>query len=245
MFTGSPSDLPYGGACIGRLSADACCASQAREALTRCLQALGFPQATIDDGVLAVSELTTNAYLHTRPERPPTSPELWIWARTRPQNELVIAVFDGCPNTLPERASGNELDEHGKGLGIVAHIASAWGFHASRSRLSPTPISGKATWFTLPLPPRWPSPQQPIPPALAAQRLARLLKSRSLVCGRRSDDAGISIVTADDLIVWVRRSCFSWRNAPHTYTSHPLIDLQEAAEGIVRTLEQAALPYSI
>ncbi|MEW2353346.1 ATP-binding protein [Spirillospora sp. NPDC029432] len=242
---GNPLDLPYGGIYLQRLSSAACCASQARSALTRTMEALGFPQPTIDDGALAISELATNAHLHTHPERPPTGPELWIWARTRPTHDLLVAVFDTCRDALPAPSPSHVLDEQGRGLGIVATLARTWGCHPSRSRLNPTPTPGKATWFTLPLPAHWPTPQQPIPPALAAQRLALTLQSRGLDCARRSDDTGISVVTVEDLIVWVKRASFSWRSDTRTYASHPLIDLQEAAESVVRTLEQTALPYSI
>lgn len=242
MLTGTPSDLPYGGICLERFSPDACCASQARAALTRTMRDLAFPQVAIDDGTLAVSELTTNAYLHTKPERPPTGPELWIWARTRPNKELVVAVFDACRSAMPELTPGHLLDDHGKGLGIVSHVASAWGCHLSRSRVSPVPLAGKVTWFALPLPRQWPSPPQPIPPARAAQCLTHLLRSRGLQCDGRSDDMGISLIAVEDLLVWVYRKTFTWRAAAHTLVKHPLIDLQETAEHVVQTLEEAGRP---
>jgi hypothetical protein len=130
MMSGNPPDLPYGGACAWWLPGDACCAAQARSALSSMMQALAFPAATIDDGALAVSELATNTFRHATGPRPAdliAAPELWVWARTVPRAELVVAVFDAVRGSLPEVRTGDLLTTHGRGLGIVEAIVSAWG----------------------------------------------------------------------------------------------------------------------
>jgi hypothetical protein len=209
------------------------------------MTALAFPQDAIDDGTVAVSELATNAYQHAPSASPYgaiTAPELWIWARTKPCNELVVTVFDACRNDLPQPSGRHLLDERGRGLGIVEAVSSSWGCHASRTWAGSPRTPGKATWFALPLPPRWPKAVRPIPPALAAQRLLLVLRSRHVRCVRRSDDAGVSIVTVGALNIWVRPTAFSWRLNGNDYASHPLIDLQETAEHVIQTLEEAERP---
>ncbi|MFI0352899.1 ATP-binding protein [Actinomadura sp. 9N407] len=242
---GKPPSLPYGGAYGWQLPTTAACASQARSALASAMTVLGYSHDVIDDGMLAVSELATNAYQHAArvgPYGAITTPELWMWARTRPQNELVVTVFDACRNALPQPNGRELLDEHGRGLGIIDALSSCWGWHPSRAWIGSPQTQGKASWFALPLPARWPMTARPIPPATAAERLLLVLRSRHVRCVRRSDDIGISLLTAGTLNIWVKPASFSWRLNGDDYASHPLIDVQEAAEHIVQTLEEAERP---
>ncbi|GAA2443697.1 hypothetical protein GCM10010191_70370 [Actinomadura vinacea] len=48
------------------------------------------------------------------------------------------------------------MNEHGRGLGIVEAIVSAWGHRRTRSRLASQPVQGKAVW----------SPYRCLPPGL-------------------------------------------------------------------------------
>lgn len=242
MMSGKPLDLPYGGACTWQLPPDAHCASYARSVLTSAMAAVAFPQTTVDDGALAVSELATNAYQHaadTDPYEPITPTELWAWARTAPRPELVVAVFDTRRDAMPDQQPEDLMAECGKGLGIVAAVASAWGHHLSRSRLAPQPIPGKATWFALPLPPGWPRSPHRIPSPVAARRLLLLLGARGLQAHRHSDAGGSSLITAGGLNIEVSLTAFSWPNSNDHKAVHPLIDLQATAEHVVQQLEQA------
>ncbi|RFU40294.1 hypothetical protein DZF91_17905 [Actinomadura logoneensis] len=195
----------------------------------------GFDAAVVDDAVVAASELVTNAYRHAT-----GAVELWVWARTRPRAQLVVSVFDGSRAAVPRPRDGDLLAETGKGLGIVEALTSGWSSHPSRSRLAHTPMLGKATWFVLPLPERWPRPPWSIAPGVAAQRLVDVLAARGLRPSRASDSAGVSIVSVESLNVWVCPLTFSWRDSSGVYLRLPLIDLQEAGERIVRTLETAS-----
>ncbi|RMI43785.1 ATP-binding protein [Actinomadura harenae] len=197
---------------------------------------VGFDASLVEDGVLAVSELATNAYRHAG-----GSIELWVWARSRPRSELVVSVFDGNRAALPAVHGGELLDESGKGLGIVAAVASGWGCHLSRSRLSHAPVVGKAAWFTLPLPERWPRPPWRVAPRIAARRLVDALAARGLRAEWSSDGA-VSIVSVGGLNVWVCPLTFSWRGPQGVYVRHPLIDLQEAAERVVQAVEAGVCP---
>ncbi|MEV5568936.1 hypothetical protein AB0L06_02725 [Spirillospora sp. NPDC052269] len=101
---------------------------------------------------------------------------------------------------------------------------------------------GKVSWFVLPLPERWPRPPWRVAPGVAARRLVETLESRGLNAERSSDDAGVSIVSLDGLNVWVCPLTFSWRDRTGIYVRHPLIDLQEAGERVVRTVEAGVYP---
>ena len=82
-----------------------------------------------DTGVLAVSELVANAVTHGSP---PVSLRL-----RRTDRRLIIDVSDGSDH-LPRRRLARETDEDGRGIGIVAALASTWG-----SRPLP---EGKSVW---------------------------------------------------------------------------------------------------
>ncbi|GLZ10349.1 hypothetical protein Acsp04_05840 [Actinomadura sp. NBRC 104425] len=248
--SGNPLNLPHGGACAWRLTADAGCAAQARSALGSVMQALRFPAASIDDGALAVSELATNALWHAISPYPANrspagqlvGPELWVWARTAPQPEFVAAVFDAAPEVTPQVHTEDVTSTHGRGLGIVEALTSAWGWRRTRSRLASPPISGKAVWFSLPLPSTWPRPPHRIPPAVAAQHLTTHLSHRGITATRCSDVTGISVVTTAALNIWVCREAFSWTGSDGVHHRHPLIDLQETAEHVLHVFDQSQSP---
>ncbi|WP_425394170.1 ATP-binding protein [Actinomadura oligospora] len=234
---GRARDLPFGGACLWELPGDALGAKRARGLVGAAMAEVGFGASVVEDAVLAVSELATNAYRHAG-----DSLELWVWARTRPRAELVVSVFDGNREAVPEVHGGDLLDESGKGLGIVAAVASGWGCHLSRSRLSHAPVLGKVAWFVLPLPERWPRPPWRVSPGVAARRLVDALAARGLNAEWSSDSAGVSIVSVDGINVWVCPLTFSWRGRTGVYARHPLIDLQEAAERVVQAVEAGVSP---
>ncbi|MFF4242623.1 hypothetical protein ACFYYL_42730 [Actinomadura geliboluensis] len=109
-------------------------------------------------------------------------------------------------------------------------MAADTGTHLTRSRLTASP--GKCVWFTLALPTPWPVASSTIAPVAAADRLAAALRARGVPTTRRSDDSGISVLTAGTVNIWVEPEVFSWNNG-QGYTREPLSDLQEAAERIV------------
>jgi PAS domain S-box-containing protein len=83
----------------------------------------------IGDLVLVVSELVTNAILHSR------SPiELRL---SRTSDRLVVAVHDGT-TTVPRRLQPNLDAEHGRGMQLVSAIARQWGVRPTEH--------GKSVW---------------------------------------------------------------------------------------------------
>lgn len=111
-------------------------APRARAFASGVLTSWRFPAELCDLGVLAASELVANSLQHGIP---PMKLRL-----RRTDRRLIIEVTDGDDH-LPRRRRAEPVDESGRGISIVATIASAWG---SRR----TPGGGKAVWCEFALP---------------------------------------------------------------------------------------------
>ncbi|MFJ8182429.1 SpoIIE family protein phosphatase [Streptomyces sp. NPDC096105] len=111
-------------------------APRARAFASGVLTSWRFPPELHDLGVLATSELVANSLQHG-------TPPMRLRLR-RTDRRLIIEVTDGDDH-LPRRRRAEPGDESGRGIAIVATIASAWG---SRR----TPGGGKAVWCEFLLP---------------------------------------------------------------------------------------------
>ncbi|MFF0745588.1 SpoIIE family protein phosphatase [Streptomyces sp. NPDC004111] len=111
-------------------------APRARAFATGVLSSWRFPVELRDLGVLAASELVANSLQHG-------TPPMRLRLR-RTDRRLIIEVTDGDDH-LPRRRRADPADEAGRGISIVATIASSWG---SRR----TPGGGKAVWCEFALP---------------------------------------------------------------------------------------------
>ena len=111
-------------------------APRARAFASGVLSSWRFPVELRDLGVLATSELVANSLQHGMP---PMRLRL-----RRTDRRLIIEVTDGDDH-LPRRRRAESEDEAGRGISIVATIASSWG---SRR----TPGGGKAVWCEFALP---------------------------------------------------------------------------------------------
>ncbi|MET9932184.1 MULTISPECIES: ATP-binding protein [unclassified Streptomyces] len=95
----------------------------ARHHAGKVLTGWGVPSAVIDDAVVVISELVTNAALHT--DNGPVELHLLIEGR-----QLVIAVTDSCADSIEHTAPREDGDDdHGRGLAIVHALALASGCH--------------------------------------------------------------------------------------------------------------------
>ncbi|MET8014680.1 SpoIIE family protein phosphatase [Streptomyces sp. NPDC005271] len=111
-------------------------APRARAFASGVLASWRFPMELRDLGVLAASELVANSLQHG-------TPPMRLRLR-RTDRRLIIEVTDGDDH-LPRRRRAEPVDEAGRGISIVATIASSWG---SRRTLG----GGKAVWCEFALP---------------------------------------------------------------------------------------------
>ncbi|MGW7816530.1 ATP-binding SpoIIE family protein phosphatase [Streptomyces puniciscabiei] len=111
-------------------------APRARAFASGVLTSWRFPPELHDLGVLAASELVANSLQHG-------TPPMRLRLR-RTDRRLIIEVTDGDDH-LPRRRRAEPGDESGRGIAIVATIASSWGCRR-------TPGGGKAVWCEFVLP---------------------------------------------------------------------------------------------
>ncbi|WP_320773071.1 SpoIIE family protein phosphatase [Streptomyces sp. CRN 30] len=132
--TGSDSELFRNAALelLGGVEA----APRARAFASGVLTSWRFPPDLHDLGVLAASELVANSLQHG-------TPPMRLRLR-RTDRRLIVEVTDGDDH-LPRRRHAEPADESGRGIAIVATIASSWG-----SRRAPG--GGKAVWCEFALP---------------------------------------------------------------------------------------------
>ncbi|WP_405988443.1 ATP-binding protein [Streptomyces sp. NBC_00986] len=96
---------------------------------------LDLDEELIGDLRLLTGELVANSVTHT--QAPCVVCVRWTGERLR------IEVTDGDP-TLPVLTQALSMDEHGRGLFLVAAMATEWGSHPC--------AAGKKTWFELAVP---------------------------------------------------------------------------------------------
>lgn len=109
---------------------------RARAFATGVLTSWRFPVELRDLGVLAASELVANSLQHG-------TPPMRLGLR-RTDRRLIIEVTDSDDH-LPRRRRAEPADEAGRGIEIIAAIATSWG---SRR----TPGGGKSVWCEFALP---------------------------------------------------------------------------------------------
>ena len=118
--------------------------SSARAFTSGVLSSWRLGEELLDLGVLAVSELVSNSFTHGHP---PMRLRL-----RRTDRRLTVEVTDANDH-LPRRRHAEPVDEAGRGIAIVATIASSWGTRR-------TPDGGKAVWCDFQLPATRQTPRQ-------------------------------------------------------------------------------------
>ncbi|MDL4772406.1 MULTISPECIES: ATP-binding protein [Thermomonosporaceae] len=250
MTTGHLPDLLTGGCSAWPLPADETCAATARSSLRAPLKVLDVPDGVADDITLAASELATNALRYGlvggRTSASSGSPlELWAYHRSTPTSQLVFKVFDPNPGwTQPDPAQGGLYTERGRGIAIVEALSSRWGWHQSRSRLSPRPTSGKVTWFCVPMPRSCTPPRSPhLPITQAARVLQEHLAARGLNAARCEHDPQHSFVMIPGVTISSEPpGTFRWYTHPNgTHHQRPFADLNDVVEAAMHHHEQLLL----
>jgi anti-sigma regulatory factor (Ser/Thr protein kinase) len=125
---------PTGSTTLEILPDDASAVRFARQVVA---EVSGISMAALDDAVLAASELVTNAVEHGRPP--------FVLAVHRyVGGELSVAIADASPRRPRPVATMADSDHiRGRGLSIVAGVASSWGVTDHRAD------KGKTVWFTV------------------------------------------------------------------------------------------------
>ena len=134
LFRGASLDLLGGAEAV----------SSARAFTTGVLASWRLGEELLDLGVLAVSELVSNSFTHGHP---PMRLRL-----RRTDRRLTVEVTD-ADDHLPRRRKAEPVDESGRGIAIIATIASSWGTRR-------TPDGGKAVWCDFLLPATRPTTRQ-------------------------------------------------------------------------------------
>lgn len=97
----------------------------ARERVCAELAERGASERVMEDAALVVSELVGNALRHARP-----LPSGHVRVSWETHGDYVeVAVSDGGSTTTPTRGTLAISNAGGRGLGIVDHVADAWGVH--------------------------------------------------------------------------------------------------------------------
>lgn len=97
----------------------------ARRRLRADLRDSGAAEAVIDDALLILSELLSNAYRHARPLDGGQLVRA-RWSRGS-DGTVTIAVTDGGGQTLPVPCSPSVTARGGRGLTIITALAREWG----------------------------------------------------------------------------------------------------------------------
>ncbi|SFE43850.1 Histidine kinase-like ATPase domain-containing protein [Actinacidiphila alni] len=104
----------------------------------------GLPEGVADDVVLVVSELVTNAVVHTVGDGV-------VCSLRRAGNEVRVEV--GAEGHSEARADARPPDEGGRGLVVVAALSTAWGAGPAAPGGGWAPWAAWAAWATIAVPP--------------------------------------------------------------------------------------------
>jgi anti-sigma regulatory factor (Ser/Thr protein kinase) len=95
----------------------------ARQRLGAELLAAGLVDSAVDDVVLVLSELLSNALRHAHPLPSGQLKVAWICS----ESQIEVAVSDGGAQTEPRAGRPTLSSLGGRGLGIVEYLADRWG----------------------------------------------------------------------------------------------------------------------
>lgn len=105
------------------------------------LVAKGVRREVVDNTLLVVTELVSNAILHARPATDGgQAGVVLLWTI---QNDLVLVdVTDGGGRSRPRRASASVLDGSGRGLTIVDAVAQTWSVTTENGQVTVRAVVG-------------------------------------------------------------------------------------------------------
>ncbi|GAA3123582.1 ATP-binding protein [Streptomyces echinatus] len=117
--TSSSMAVPHGPAGVGK----------ARHRMRAQLRSGGVSEPVIDDAVLILSELLSNACKHGRPlgNAPAGDGDVRAAWRVDTRGRLIVEVTDGGGPTRPAPATPSVTAHGGRGLNIITALANDWG----------------------------------------------------------------------------------------------------------------------
>jgi anti-sigma regulatory factor (Ser/Thr protein kinase) len=113
--------------------------ADARHLVSSYLRERDLPESLVMDATLATSELVTNAVRHGRPP---------VELRMRIEGADVQVEVRDRATYQPRKLRPDDDDEHGRGLQIVAALATRWGTRPTEH--------GKSVWCVLSADHDWP-----------------------------------------------------------------------------------------
>jgi anti-sigma regulatory factor (Ser/Thr protein kinase) len=113
----------------------------AREFTTTTLRSWDLPEL-IDDAVVIVSELVTNAVRHGLPAYAAASGDRPIRLTLVRQGRFVVFVVSDPSDQDPQVRAADDVCENGRGLHVIEALSRVWGW-------TPLPGTGKAVWAAL------------------------------------------------------------------------------------------------
>lgn len=232
-----PIDVARGAFPAWRLPSGPAAAGAARAVVRTVLGGFRMARGAGGDAELIISELASNAVLYG--ERA----EVWAYVRGRERAEVVFKVFDAAPwrgaaDDVGRLPSDEEVGGRGLVLvhALVGELGGRWGVHATRSRLGTRVVSGKAVFFSVPLPEGvalgggWSS----------RERVCALAAARGLH-PRVFSAHGMAVVhLAAGQCVWVGDDGLRYDAPGRVAVRYPAGDVVEVVEQVVRHCEELA-----
>jgi histidine kinase-like protein len=114
---------------------------QAREFTTTTLCSWGLDDL-VDDAVVIISELVTNAVRHGVPPYAATAGDAPIKLSLVRQGPFVVLIVSDPSDDDPKQRPADDVCENGRGLHVIEALSRAWGW-------TPLPHAGKAVWAAL------------------------------------------------------------------------------------------------
>jgi anti-sigma regulatory factor (Ser/Thr protein kinase) len=140
-FEAGPS-APDGAVCP--LRATSASSRIARDFATTTLHAWGLSEL-VDDAVVIISELVTNAVRHGLPPYAAAAGDMPIKLTLVRQGRFVVCIVSDPGGRSPEQRSADDVCENGRGLHVIEALSRVWGW-------TPLPGTGKAVWAALSIP---------------------------------------------------------------------------------------------
>jgi anti-sigma regulatory factor (Ser/Thr protein kinase) len=113
----------------------------AREFATRTLTSWGLPDL-VDDAVVIISELVTNAIRHGLPPYAAAAGDAPIKLSLVRQGRFVVFIVCDPSDQDPKVRPADDVCENGRGLHVIEALSRVWGW-------TPLPSGGKAVWAAL------------------------------------------------------------------------------------------------